>query len=157
LGDRLALAPGYVPSSSSSSVTAARASSSSSVSFIVPGRPATKGSTVSFVHRGRVVTKTDATALPAWTRTVQVLAQAAGVRVLPKGTAVAVAVRYEFARPARGRQAYPCTRPDCDKLARALLDALTGIAYADDGQVVLLAISKIYGPQTLMRVEVGAC
>lgn len=37
------------------------------------------------------------------------------------------------------------TKPDVDKCARALLDALTGIAFADDAQVVELKVSKLWG------------
>ncbi|MCR4339570.1 MAG: RusA family crossover junction endodeoxyribonuclease [Gemmatimonadaceae bacterium] len=50
---------------------------------------------------------------------------------------------------------WPTTKPDADKLTRALLDALTGVAYVDDSQVVHLGIRKewaLTGPGT--RVEV---
>ena len=36
-------------------------------------------------------------------------------------------------------------RPDVDKLTRAVLDACTGIVYADDSQVVCLVARKEYG------------
>lgn len=125
------------------------------IEFLIPGRPACKGSTVSFPYRGRIVTKTDSENLKAWTRAVGIAAIAAGVHILPLGTGVAVTVDYEFERPARARRAFPCVRPDCDKLARALLDSLTGVAYFDDGQVVTLSVTKRYGPATLARVRVG--
>jgi Holliday junction resolvase RusA-like endonuclease len=38
----------------------------------------------------------------------------------------------------------PSTKPDVDKLARAALDALTGIIYVDDGQVTDLIKLKRY-------------
>ncbi len=41
--------------------------------------------------------------------------------------------------------AVKATRPDIDKLVRAVLDALTGLAFADDGQVVELLAFKAYG------------
>jgi len=62
---------------------------------------------------------------------------------------------FQFVRPkshytAKGalRDAAPrhVGKPDIDKLCRAVLDALTGIAYADDSQVVALDASKVYGP-----------
>lgn len=127
----------------------------SGFAFLVPGWPATKGSTVSFVSRGRVVTKTDSLLLKEWTKSVGVYAVIAGVVPIPKGTGVAIDVEYEFPRPMRARQTVPCVRPDCDKLARALLDALTGIAYHDDGQVVALTVRKCYGGVLpLARVKV---
>jgi len=51
----------------------------------------------------------------------------------------------------------PATKPDLDKLARALLDALTGVAFHDDSQVVSLTTSKLYADEEKhpgARVEV---
>lgn len=42
----------------------------------------------------------------------------------------------------------PCTRPDPDKLARAVLDALKGTLIKDDGLVVDLLVHKLYGSET---------
>lgn len=128
------------------------------ITFLVPGWPATKGSTVSFAHKGRIVTKADSILLKSWTKAVVVYAINAGVVKIAKGTGVTIDVEYEFPRPAGARRATPCVRPDCDKLARALLDALTGVAYHDDGQVVALTVSKSYvaaGRLPLARVRVG--
>jgi len=38
------------------------------------------------------------------------------------------------------------TRPDLDKLTRALGDAITGIALTDDAQIAELLATKTYGP-----------
>lgn len=35
-------------------------------------------------------------------------------------------------------------KPDCDNIAKIILDALNGIAYDDDAQVALLSVVKIY-------------
>lgn len=48
----------------------------------------------------------------------------------------------------------PTTTPDVDKLARAVLDALTGVLYRDDSQVVELHASKSYGSVPGCRIEV---
>lgn len=40
--------------------------------------------------------------------------------------------------------ARPARKPDVDKWARHTLDALTGVLYADDGQVVSLLCEKFY-------------
>ena len=123
-------------------------------SFVVPGPPAVKGSTFSFAHLGHIVTKTDSKNGKAWARSVALYAAVAGLDVIPKGTGVIVSAVYEFKAPIRCSRLTPCVRPDVDKLARALLDALTGVAYEDDGQVVALTVRKIYGPETLVRVWV---
>jgi len=57
-----------------------------------------------------------------------------------------VYLHLEFRLP-RGKtvkRELPCVTPDLDKLCRAVLDALTGVAYKDDGQVVHVSASKHY-------------
>jgi Holliday junction resolvase RusA-like endonuclease len=44
----------------------------------------------------------------------------------------------------RYTDAWPDRRPDIDKLARSILDALTGLVWRDDGQVVILDVAKRY-------------
>lgn len=67
-----------------------------------------------------------------------------------------VTVLFTLSRPAghygakgtvtsRWAEVSPHRRPDIDKLARAVLDALTGRVWYDDGQVVQLLVSKSYG------------
>lgn len=78
------------------------------------------------------------------------------------GQPIWVAMRFVFPRPQshflpvnKTRQVpvlrvnapeYVTSRPDVDKLVRAVLDALTGIAYADDAQVVQVTGTKVYDP-----------
>lgn len=47
---------------------------------------------------------------------------------------------------------YP-KKPDADNIAKAILDALNGIAYDDDSAVVVLTVFKRYGEEP--RVEVS--
>jgi Holliday junction resolvase RusA-like endonuclease len=51
---------------------------------------------------------------------------------------------------------YPVVKPDIDKLARAILDACTGILFADDAQVIQLTIRKHYNApeRVCVRMEV---
>lgn len=42
------------------------------------------------------------------------------------------------------RRGWPAAKPDRDKLERAVFDALTGIVYVDDAQVVDGATAKLY-------------
>jgi Holliday junction resolvase RusA-like endonuclease len=49
------------------------------------------------------------------------------------------------------------TRPDLDKLLRALGDAITGIVVVDDAQVVAVDATKVYGsPGALITVGSAA-
>lgn len=43
-------------------------------------------------------------------------------------------------------------KPDCDNLAKAILDSLNKIAYEDDGQIVKLTVEKHYS--NIARTEV---
>lgn len=123
--------------------------------FTVFGHPATKGSTVSFLRRGRIITKSDCKTLAAWTQAVSWAARAADVPLVPDGGAVSVTATFQFVRPkAAKRRGWPTVRPDLDKLARALLDALTGVAYDDDSQVVHINTLKMYGPDARLTVTV---
>lgn len=40
---------------------------------------------------------------------------------------------------------YPTTKPDATKLLRAVEDAMTGIVYRDDAQIVVQEVRKLYG------------
>lgn len=50
---------------------------------------------------------------------------------------------------------YPTTRPDVTKLVRAVEDALTGVVWRDDAQVVSQAAAKHYGEPARVEVEVS--
>ncbi len=60
--------------------------------------------------------------------------------------AVVVDLVFMLERPQKIRSSVVShtSRPDVDKLARCVLDALTGVVYADDGQVVAMRLSKQY-------------
>lgn len=44
-------------------------------------------------------------------------------------------------------------KPDCDNIAKAILDGLNGLAYKDDSQVVELIIGKYYSVFNKIEVE----
>lgn len=83
--------------------------------------------------------------------------------------AVQVKVKFVFTRPkshfGTGRNAhvlkgtapeYVSRTPDVDKLARAILDGMTGIVFRDDAQVAHLNVWKEYGSQAYASVQVEA-
>lgn len=49
----------------------------------------------------------------------------------------------------------PTTKPDSDNYSKSLLDAMNGVIYEDDSQVVELSVSKFYSenPRVEIRVE----
>lgn len=48
----------------------------------------------------------------------------------------------------------PTTKPDCDNIGKAVLDALNGVAYYDDKQVVRLCVGKRYGEIGRLSVQI---
>jgi Holliday junction resolvase RusA-like endonuclease len=73
-----------------------------------------------------------------------------------KHVPVAVVMDFYMARPPSipKKRSHLVVKPDLDKLIRATSDALSGILYADDAQVVDLSVRKHYGSPE--RVEVSA-
>lgn len=49
----------------------------------------------------------------------------------------------------------PTTKPDCDNIAKHLLDVFSGVFMVDDKQVVGLAVSKYYGIPARYEVELS--
>ena len=67
-----------------------------------------------------------------------------------------VGLEFFLARPksAPKRQVWPAKRPDLDNLAKSVLDALRGLVYHDDAQIVRLDLSKQYGePGVVIRIQ----
>ena len=59
--------------------------------------------------------------------------------------AVRMKIEFTAEKPKSVKRTYPSKPPDLDKLIRSVLDALSGVAYIDDGQVVEIVASKRYG------------
>lgn len=71
-----------------------------------------------------------------------------------KDEPIQIQVDFVFQAPKKKHGIYKTSRPDTDKLLRGLCDALTGILFRDDSQVVLVVARKVYGdtPQTQLTV-----
>lgn len=129
----------------------------------VSGTPAPKGSSRAFITRGRAPkavlapsgSDQNKAALHDWDQAVKLAANRAtrGRGPVFVDTALAVTAVFRIARPAghRGKRglkpsasAFPVTKPDLDKLARATLDSLHGTVYDDDSRIVTLTLGKCY-------------
>ncbi|CAB4140677.1 Rus Holliday junction resolvase [uncultured Caudovirales phage] len=127
------------------------------LAFHVLGTPKPQGSKR---HIGRGVMIESCKALRPWRDSV---AWAAREAMQQQGWekaegAMQVTLGFYFTRPksAKHRQ-YPSVKPDIDKLARAVLDALrSGGVYRDDAQVVGLVVGKHYSDEAGLTVRVEA-
>lgn len=147
------------------SAPAAYLPESTVVAFSVHGVPVPQGSKNAIRQGSRtlIVERGRATLRP-WRG--MIAGEAAAVLPAPLGGPLAVRLGFRFTRPKShyrtGQYAgelrasapeYLSTRPDVDKLARAVLDALTGVAFLDDGQVAELTVAKVYAERAGVDVE----
>ena len=103
------------------------------------------------VFNGRIVHQ-KSKQLTAWRNAIY--QACAAVMDQPLTGAVEVEATFYLQEPKSARRSLPYVRPDIDKLARAVLDGLTGIAFADDGLVVRIVCDKQYGiPGAHIRVS----
>jgi Holliday junction resolvase RusA-like endonuclease len=138
------------------------------ISFVVYGEPVTQGSKRAWVIPGkngkkpRAIITEDSGRTRPWRQEVSKTAIDAVERekftLMPRGKAVSVACHFYFARPKSLKKSvlHKMTKPDVDKLARLILDSLTGIVYEDDSQVVSLSLLKDFAPRPHAQISVVA-
>ena len=121
-------------------------------------RPQPQGSTKAFIPKGwnRPVITTDNSKLKPYRQEVAQCARIAmgNTPMIPRSIPVSVTCDFYFAKPPSipKRRTFPTVKPDGDKLLRATWDAMTGIVYEDDSQIVRWEGRKHYGlPE---RVEI---
>lgn len=59
---------------------------------------------------------------------------------------ITIFMTFRYQRPKSVIRQHPTVPPDLDKQIRSILDALTGIAYQDDSQVIEIHATKGYDP-----------
>jgi len=124
------------------------------VEFHVLGQPVPQGSKRAF---GKNIVEVADARLRSWRHDIAAIASKE-MNGAPFTGPVAVQLHFFFARPkghyGTGRNTgrlrptapvAPGVKPDLDKLVRAVLDALTGVAFRDDSLVVSLVAGKQYG------------
>ena len=124
--------------------------------FTVVGIPAPKGSSKAFAFRrgdgslGAAVTHDNKRTKP-WQATVGVTAAiaktAAGIAAIWTGP-VRLDLVFYMPKPQKPKHAQHITKPDLDKLIRAVKDGLTGVVWQDDSQVIEVHALKAYCART---------
>jgi crossover junction endodeoxyribonuclease RusA len=133
-----------------------------SLSFVVYGQPIGQGR-ISFVGKGRAIHSNHKQLIP-WRETVAKTAAAAAARQdwNPLDAPVRLRATFYLPRPkhhhtTRGilraaAPTWPAKRPDLDHLLRAIGDALTGIGWHDDSQIVQVRGAKRFcAPDAAMQ------
>jgi crossover junction endodeoxyribonuclease RusA len=119
--------------------------------FSVAGLPIPQGSLK--MANGNIIHVKDKE-LRAWRTDIGNTARNCGVEIIEKDRGAIIDLMFCMPKPSSVKRPIPSTRPDLDKLIRAVLDALTGIAYIDDGQVVEITASKIYSDYIGVKIGI---
>ena len=133
------------------------------ITLWVPGTPAPQGSK-RHVGNGRMV-ESSATLKP-WRATIAAACHEAGIAGLRLDLPLYVSLRFAITRPAShyGRRGllpsapvFPQRKPDLDKLARAVHDALATDAnvIADDARIVTLKAHKHYADTPGVHITIS--
>ncbi len=141
------------------------------IELSIPGVPVPKGSAKAFVVKGRaIVTQTNATRQRPWASAITLAARDAMQGRPPCSDPCEVDLYFVMPRPKKhyrtGQHAAELRHdaptmhkgtPDIDKLARCVLDALTGVVWHDDGQVFRIKACKCYDerPGAYIKVKTG--
>ena len=120
--------------------------------FEVDGSPTPQGSKSAYVRGGRAVLVEANKKLPAWRLAVKSAAELALAErglIKPFTGPVRVTVTFFLAKPAKPKwPIFPASKPDLDKLARAVLDGCLPL-WTDDSLVVdLVAAKRWVGPDS---------
>jgi len=132
------------------------------IAFFVPGLPKPKGSKNAFVIPGRsgarpraVLVDQNSHDLKSWAHSVSAEARLHAPDALIEGP-VEMRLMFYVKAPKSLRKTVPSfatKKPDLDKLTRAVWDSLSGVLYRDDSQVIQATISKQYGDQLGVQVQ----
>ncbi len=122
------------------------------IKFVVDAEPRSQGSMTAVYNRKLGVARVRHVAAPAlslWRQQCRDAARAAGAE---KWTGpIGINLSFGLPSPLDTRHGYP-KRPDLDKLIRGVLDALTGVCYLDDSQVIIITAVKRWEPVTVIEV-----
>jgi Holliday junction resolvase RusA-like endonuclease len=130
------------------------------VNLFIPGLPVAQGRprfTAFHVGPHARVKVYDPKRSAEWKAHVQ--AQVRLAKLIPdvvNGDAMSLDLRFVLPRPKNlpKRVVHHLKKPDLDNLVKAVKDALTGLLYARDSQVVTLTATKKYGAKTGVRIRV---
>lgn len=126
--------------------------------------PQPQGSAKAYVRGGRAIITSANTKLKPYRSEVAGCALAtlekSGHAAFVKHQPIALELSFFFRKPESvpKSRTHPVVKPDIDKLVRATLDALTGVLFHDDAQVVEVVTRKLYASVEGVRIlarEVG--
>ena len=127
------------------------------IEIYIPGNPVAQGRP-KFARRGAHVTTYDPDKSRDWKNYVKMTVAEDVQAPFPAGMPLVMSVQFHLLRPASisaKKRPFPTVKPDVDNLVKGIKDALTGIAWVDDCQVIRLYASKEYTdkPGVSIRIQ----
>lgn len=130
------------------------------IAFTVLGVAMPKGSTRAFMPKGAkfpVVVHDNKPSLKGWENSIRAaIQQYAGGTFFDGPVLVRIAFYLPRPKSLSRKVVWHTKKPDLDKLARGSLDAMKGVLWGDDSQVVQLQVTKHYAadqPQAVIEIE----
>jgi len=134
------------------------------LNFTIPGKPVAKQS-VKFTRSGHKYTPEEMVSYANWAKHCfrEAHPEHLPSSILDKALMVVIIVFFEipksFSKSKRQKALdgiiRPTVKPDCDNISKNILDALNGIAYPDDKQIVSLSVAKLYGINPYVAVHIS--
>ena len=132
------------------------------ITFTVYGTPIPQGSMKAFTPKGwnRPILTSDNKRTKPWRQeiagTVREVMDRLKLEYIPKNAGVRVECCFYFLKPKSTKKSvtHKTTKPDIDKLGRAVLDSLTGIVFVDDSQVTQLGLMKDFGDRERVDIRI---
>ncbi len=129
--------------------------------FVVEGKPVGKGRP-RFKRMGNFVQTYTPEKTAEYEKLVRLRFQNAGGQITDKPVRVEITAFFTPPKSTRKRdkaemlanRILPVKKPDCDNVAKIILDALNKIAYKDDAQVIELSVKKIYSEFAKVSVHI---
>ena len=124
------------------------------VLFTVFGQAQPQGSTRAFVRNGRPIITTTNKNLHQWRDLVAATAQ---THAQMFDGPVTLMLLFKLPRPKTlpKKILHHIKKPDLDKLVRAMCDALTGVMWHDDSQIVEIKARKQYGDNPSVTIKIA--
>ena len=121
-----------------------------SIKFTVYGKPQGKARP-RFTRQGRAYTPKQTA---DYERQIKQAYISAGGQLISDTAPIIVCITAEFKKAKSNKMDFPTLKPDADNIAKAVCDALNGIAYKDDKQITCLTVGKVWAEDGIEKVVV---
>lgn len=120
------------------------------IKFTVYGKPQGKARP-RFTRQGRAYTPKNTVDYEEQIKQAYI---AAGGTLISDTAPILICITACFKRAKSNKMDSPTLKPDADNIAKAVCDALNGIAYKDDKQITRLKVDKVWAEDGIERIEI---